>query len=51
MAMQTAVAPPPAAGLIQPQPLTAGETVIVPDNLLNSSGVRPVVLIGTLLQD
>uniref|UniRef100_A0A8C4ZCY2 GREB1-like protein n=1 Tax=Gadus morhua TaxID=8049 RepID=A0A8C4ZCY2_GADMO len=36
----------PAAGLIQPQPLTAGETVIVPDNLLNSSGVRPVVLIG-----
>ncbi|CAL8313122.1 unnamed protein product [Gadus morhua 'NCC'] len=46
MAMQTAVAPPPAAGLIQPQPLTAGETVIVPDNLLNSSGVRPVVLIG-----
>uniref|UniRef100_A0A8C5CN96 GREB1-like protein n=1 Tax=Gadus morhua TaxID=8049 RepID=A0A8C5CN96_GADMO len=45
-AVPTAVAPPPAAGLIQPQPLTAGETVIVPDNLLNSSGVRPVVLIG-----
>uniref|UniRef100_A0A665UWP9 GREB1-like protein n=1 Tax=Echeneis naucrates TaxID=173247 RepID=A0A665UWP9_ECHNA len=37
---------PPAAGVIQPQPVTAGETVIVPDNLLNSSGVRPVILIG-----
>lgn len=36
-----------AAGVIQPQPVTAGETVIVPDNLLNSSGVRPVILIGT----
>uniref|UniRef100_A0A8D3B7U9 GREB1-like protein n=1 Tax=Scophthalmus maximus TaxID=52904 RepID=A0A8D3B7U9_SCOMX len=32
--------------LIQPQPVTAGATVIVPDNLLNSSGVRPVILIG-----
>ncbi|CAL8280576.1 unnamed protein product [Lota lota] len=41
----TAVAPP-AAGLIQPQPVTAGETVIIPDNLLNSSGVRPVILMG-----
>lgn len=38
---------PPVAGVIQPQPITAGETVIVPDNLLNSSGVRPVILIGT----
>ncbi|XP_041659055.1 GREB1-like protein [Cheilinus undulatus] len=37
---------PSAAGVIQPQPITAGETVIVPDNLLNSSGVRPVILIG-----
>ncbi|CAL8345117.1 unnamed protein product [Merluccius merluccius] len=45
LAMQTASAPP-VAGVIQPQPVTAGETVIVPDNLLNSSGVRPVILIG-----
>ncbi|XP_020510331.1 GREB1-like protein [Labrus bergylta] len=37
---------PPVAGVIQPQPVTTGETVIVPDNLLNSSGVRPVILIG-----
>ncbi|XP_041847997.1 GREB1-like protein isoform X2 [Melanotaenia boesemani] len=37
---------PPVAGVIQPQPVNAGETVIVPDNLLNSSGVRPVILIG-----
>uniref|UniRef100_A0A8P4KEI1 GREB1 like retinoic acid receptor coactivator n=1 Tax=Dicentrarchus labrax TaxID=13489 RepID=A0A8P4KEI1_DICLA len=37
---------PPVTGVIQPQPVTAGETVIVPDNLLNSSGVRPVILIG-----
>uniref|UniRef100_A0A3B5AYC2 GREB1 like retinoic acid receptor coactivator n=1 Tax=Stegastes partitus TaxID=144197 RepID=A0A3B5AYC2_9TELE len=37
---------PPVAGVIQPQPITAGETVIVPDNLLSSSGVRPVILIG-----
>ncbi|XP_042559718.1 GREB1-like protein isoform X2 [Clupea harengus] len=34
------------SGVIQPQPVTAGETVIVPDNLLNISGVRPVILIG-----
>uniref|UniRef100_A0AAQ5XPK0 GREB1 like retinoic acid receptor coactivator n=1 Tax=Amphiprion ocellaris TaxID=80972 RepID=A0AAQ5XPK0_AMPOC len=34
------------ASVIQPQPVTVGETVIVPDNLLNSSGVRPVILIG-----
>lgn len=40
---------PPVAGVIQPHPVTAGETVIVPDNLLNSSGVRPVILIGTSL--
>ncbi|XP_016525174.1 GREB1-like protein isoform X7 [Poecilia formosa] len=37
---------PPAAGVIQPQPVNAGETVIVPENLLNSSGVRPIILIG-----
>uniref|UniRef100_H3CSS3 GREB1 like retinoic acid receptor coactivator n=1 Tax=Tetraodon nigroviridis TaxID=99883 RepID=H3CSS3_TETNG len=37
---------PPATGVIQPLPVTTGETVIVPDNLLNSSGVRPVILIG-----
>ncbi|XP_076000900.1 GREB1-like protein [Genypterus blacodes] len=36
----------PVTGVIQPQPVTAGETVIVPDNLLNTSGVRPVILIG-----
>ncbi|XP_066537902.1 GREB1-like protein [Hoplias malabaricus] len=34
------------SGVIQPQPVTAGETVIIPDNLLNNSGVRPVILIG-----
>uniref|UniRef100_A0A3P8W2V9 GREB1 like retinoic acid receptor coactivator n=1 Tax=Cynoglossus semilaevis TaxID=244447 RepID=A0A3P8W2V9_CYNSE len=33
-------------GVIQPQPVPAGETVIVPDNLLNTAGVRPVILIG-----
>uniref|UniRef100_A0A673KYZ4 GREB1-like protein n=1 Tax=Sinocyclocheilus rhinocerous TaxID=307959 RepID=A0A673KYZ4_9TELE len=38
--------PPSVSGVIQPQPITAGETVIIPDNLLNSSGVRPVLLIG-----
>lgn len=38
---------PPATGVIQPLPITTGETVIVPDNLLNSLGVRPVILIGT----
>ncbi|KAL0966250.1 hypothetical protein UPYG_G00292930 [Umbra pygmaea] len=37
---------PPGGGLLQPQSITAGETVIVPDNLLSTSGVRPVVLIG-----
>uniref|UniRef100_A0A3Q3KBS3 GREB1 like retinoic acid receptor coactivator n=1 Tax=Monopterus albus TaxID=43700 RepID=A0A3Q3KBS3_MONAL len=37
---------PPVAGLIQPQPVTTGETVIIPNNLLSSSGVRPVILIG-----
>uniref|UniRef100_A0A8C1JL85 GREB1-like protein n=1 Tax=Cyprinus carpio TaxID=7962 RepID=A0A8C1JL85_CYPCA len=40
------VPPPSVSGVIQPQPITAGETVIIPDNLLNSSGVRPVLLIG-----
>uniref|UniRef100_A0AAY4C5U9 GREB1-like protein n=1 Tax=Denticeps clupeoides TaxID=299321 RepID=A0AAY4C5U9_9TELE len=34
------------SGVIQPQPITAGETVIIPDNLLSISGVRPVILIG-----
>lgn len=38
---------PQAPAVIQPQPVTAGETVIVPENLLNTSGVRPVILIGT----
>ncbi|EOB08782.1 GREB1-like protein, partial [Anas platyrhynchos] len=33
-------------GILQPQPILAGETVIVPENLLNNSGVRPVILIG-----
>ncbi|XP_034468470.1 GREB1-like protein isoform X1 [Hippoglossus hippoglossus] len=37
---------PQVAAVIQPQPVTVGETVIVPDNLLNSSGIRPVILIG-----
>ncbi|KAJ8408182.1 hypothetical protein AAFF_G00264100 [Aldrovandia affinis] len=36
----------PPSGVLQPQPLPAGETVIVPDNLLSISGVRPVILIG-----
>ncbi|TTB71000.1 GREB1-like protein [Bagarius yarrelli] len=36
-----------ASGVIQPQPITAGETVIIPDNLLNTCGVRPIILIGT----
>lgn len=40
---------PPVAGVLLPQPVTAGETVIVPDNLLNTAGVRPVILIGTKL--
>nr|XP_033789817.1 LOW QUALITY PROTEIN: GREB1-like protein [Geotrypetes seraphini] len=34
------------SGILQPQPIPAGETVIVPENLLNNSGVRPVILIG-----
>ncbi|KAE8598513.1 hypothetical protein XENTR_v10016850 [Xenopus tropicalis] len=33
-------------GVFQPQPIPAGETVIVPENLLNNSGIRPVILIG-----
>ncbi|CAL9689191.1 unnamed protein product [Knipowitschia caucasica] len=44
--MTVSVPQPPVPAVIQPQPVTAGETVIVPDNLLNSSGVRPVILIG-----
>ncbi|XP_040209983.1 GREB1-like protein isoform X1 [Rana temporaria] len=39
--------PPPVLGAVfQPQPIPAGETVIVAENLLNNSGVRPVILIG-----
>ncbi|XP_062918734.1 GREB1-like protein isoform X1 [Mobula hypostoma] len=34
------------SGVLQPQPIPAGETVIIPENLLNNSGVRPVILIG-----
>nr|XP_060631132.1 GREB1-like protein isoform X1 [Anolis sagrei ordinatus] len=37
---------PMLTGILQPQPIPAGETVIVPENLLNNSGVRPVILIG-----
>ncbi|XP_077374607.1 GREB1-like protein [Festucalex cinctus] len=37
---------PPGPGVIQPQPVSAGGTVIIPDNLLNCAGVRPVILIG-----
>ncbi|KAF6088062.1 GREB1 like retinoic acid receptor coactivator [Phyllostomus discolor] len=33
-------------GILQPRPIPAGETVIVPENLLSNSGVRPVILIG-----
>ncbi|XP_030017074.1 GREB1-like protein isoform X3 [Sphaeramia orbicularis] len=36
----------PAAEVVQPQPVTTGKAVIVPDITLNSSRVRPVVLIG-----
>ncbi|XP_006867348.1 PREDICTED: GREB1-like protein [Chrysochloris asiatica] len=38
--------PTPLAGILQPRPIPAGETVIVPENLLSNSGVRPVILIG-----
>ncbi|XP_067887825.1 GREB1-like protein isoform X3 [Heterodontus francisci] len=34
------------AGVLQPQAIPVGETVIIPENLLNNSGVRPVILIG-----
>ncbi|XP_036060153.1 GREB1-like protein [Onychomys torridus] len=36
----------PLTGILQPRPVPAGETVIVPENLLSNSGVRPVILIG-----
>ncbi|KAM9791458.1 GREB1-like protein isoform 1-T1 [Syngnathus typhle] len=36
----------PGPGVIQPQPVSAGASVIIPDNLLNCVGVRPVILIG-----
>ncbi|XP_029109413.1 GREB1-like protein isoform X2 [Scleropages formosus] len=34
------------SAILQPQPVAVGDTVIVPENLLNNSGVRPVILIG-----
>ncbi|KAM9322802.1 GREB1-like protein isoform 2-T3 [Pholidichthys leucotaenia] len=34
------------SSVTQLQPITAGETLIIPENLLNTSGVRPVILIG-----
>ncbi|MGH0137544.1 UNVERIFIED_CONTAM: hypothetical protein FKN15_064105 [Acipenser sinensis] len=37
---------PMVSGVLQPQAIPAAETVIVPENLLNDSGVRPVILIG-----
>ncbi|XP_041102098.1 GREB1-like protein [Polyodon spathula] len=37
---------PMVSGVFQPQAIPAAETVIVPENLLNDSGVRPVILIG-----
>ncbi|XP_044150404.1 GREB1-like protein isoform X3 [Bufo gargarizans] len=40
------LAQPVLGGVFQPHPIPAGETVIVPENLLNNSGVRPVILIG-----
>ncbi|OCT74654.1 hypothetical protein XELAEV_18033641mg [Xenopus laevis] len=44
---QTGTLPQPVlGGVFQPQPIPAGETVIVPENLLNNSGIRPVILIG-----
>ncbi|XP_063307563.1 GREB1-like protein [Pelobates fuscus] len=44
---RTACVPQPVlGGVFQPQPLSAAETVIVPENLLNNSGIRPVILIG-----
>ncbi|KAK6491099.1 GREB1-like protein isoform X3 [Huso huso] len=43
----SAPAPQPmVSGVLQPQAIPAAETVIVPENLLNDSGVRPVILIG-----
>ncbi|XP_006901121.1 PREDICTED: GREB1-like protein [Elephantulus edwardii] len=36
----------PLSGILQPRPIPAGETVIVPENLLSNSGIRPVILIG-----
>ncbi|XP_021120837.1 GREB1-like protein isoform X5 [Heterocephalus glaber] len=36
----------PLTGILQPRPIPAGETVMVPENLLSNSGVRPVILIG-----
>ncbi|XP_043921312.1 GREB1-like protein [Protopterus annectens] len=40
------VSQPSLTGVLHPQAVPAGETVIVPENLLNNSGVRPVILIG-----
>ncbi|XP_077471465.1 GREB1-like protein isoform X1 [Stigmatopora argus] len=36
----------PGPSSVQPQPVSAGGTVIIPDNLLNCAGVRPVILVG-----
>ncbi|MBN3290306.1 GRB1L protein, partial [Polypterus senegalus] len=41
---------PVASSVVHPQAVPAGETVIVPDNLLNNSGIRPVILIGDNLE-
>jgi hypothetical protein len=44
--LSTPVPQTPLTGILQPRPVLAGETVIVPENLLSNSGVRPVILIG-----
>ncbi|XP_021090793.1 GREB1-like protein isoform X1 [Mesocricetus auratus] len=44
--LSTPVPQTPLTGILQPRPVPAGETVIVPENLLSNSGVRPVILIG-----
>ncbi|KAI4564883.1 hypothetical protein MJG53_015895 [Ovis ammon polii x Ovis aries] len=44
--LSTPVPQTPLTGILQPRPIPAGETVIVPENLLSNSGVRPVILIG-----
>ncbi|CAO2593210.1 GREB1-like protein [Lemmus lemmus] len=44
--LSTPVPQTPLTGILQPRPVPAGETVIIPENLLSNSGVRPVILIG-----